>query len=66
MSLRYGGLVHLAYVLPEINRVRPSAIDPVTIGSIYEDAHSIAQENMLKLALRLRGSRIVHTFVTGK
>jgi len=35
--------------------VRPSAIDPVTIGSIYEDAHSVAQENMLKLALRLRG-----------
>jgi nucleotide-binding universal stress UspA family protein len=63
MSLRYGGLVHLAHVVPEINRVRPSAIDPVTIESIHEDPHSVAQENMLKLALRLRG--FPHrTFVT--
>jgi nucleotide-binding universal stress UspA family protein len=55
MSLRYGGWLHLAHVLPDINLVRPSAIDPVTIGSIYEDAHDMAQENMLKLALYLRG-----------
>src|SRR5262249_17723442 len=31
MSLRYGGMVHIAHVLPEINLVRPSAIDPATI-----------------------------------
>jgi nucleotide-binding universal stress UspA family protein len=55
MSLRYGGMVHVAHVLPEINLVRPSAIDPVTIGSIYEDAHSGTQEQMQRLSLRLKG-----------
>jgi nucleotide-binding universal stress UspA family protein len=55
MSLRYGGMVHVAHVLPEINVVRPSPIDPVTIGSIYEDAHSGAQEKMQRLAARLKG-----------
>jgi nucleotide-binding universal stress UspA family protein len=55
LSLRYGGMVHVAHVLPEINLLRPSAIDPVTIGSIYENAHSEAQEKMQELSLRLRG-----------
>jgi len=55
MSLRYGGMVHVAHVLPEVNLVRPSAIDPVTIGSIYEDAHSGTQEKMQQLSLRLEG-----------
>src|SRR5215472_8649799 len=55
MSLRYGGMVHLAHVLPEISLVRPSAIDPVTVGSIYEDAHSGAQEKIQQIALRFRG-----------
>ena len=54
LSLRYGGTVHVAHVLPE-TLVRPSAIDPVTIGSIYEDAHSATQEKMQELSLRLRG-----------
>ncbi|HEV2716743.1 MAG TPA: universal stress protein [Terriglobales bacterium] len=53
MSLRYGGMVHVAHVLPEINLVRPSAIDPVTIGSIYEDAHSGAQEKIQEVSVRL-------------
>lgn len=55
MSLRYGGMVHVAHVLPEINVVRPSPIDPVTIGSIYEDAHSGAQEKMQRLTARIKG-----------
>jgi nucleotide-binding universal stress UspA family protein len=55
MSLRYGGMVHVAHVLPEINLVRPSAIDPVTIGSIYEDAHSSTQEKIQEVAGRLGG-----------
>jgi nucleotide-binding universal stress UspA family protein len=54
VSLRYGGMIHIAHVLPEINLVRPSAIDPMTIGTIYEDAHSGAQEEMQELSLRLR------------
>ena len=55
MSLRYGGIVHVAHVLPELNVVRPSPIDPITIGSIYEDAHSGTQEKMQQLSLRLKG-----------
>ncbi len=55
MSLRYGGMVHVAHVLPDITLVRPSPIDPVTIGSIYEDAHSAAQEQMQQLSLRIKG-----------
>ena len=55
MSLRYGGMVHVAHVLPEFNLVRPSAIDPVIVGSIYEDANSDAQEKMQQLSLRLEG-----------
>lgn len=53
MSLRYGGMVHVAHVLPEADLVRPSPIDPVTIGAIYEDAHSDTQEKMQQLSLRL-------------
>jgi nucleotide-binding universal stress UspA family protein len=55
MSLRYGGMVHVAHVLPETTLVRPSPIDPVTIGSIYEDAHSGAQEKMQQLSSKLEG-----------
>jgi nucleotide-binding universal stress UspA family protein len=55
MSLRYGGMVHVAHVLPELNVVRPSPIDPITIASIYEDAHSGTQEKMQRLSLRLKG-----------
>jgi nucleotide-binding universal stress UspA family protein len=55
MSLRYGGMVHVAHVLPDITLVRPSPIDPVTIGSIYEDAHSAAQEKMQQLSLKIKG-----------
>lgn len=54
MSFRYGGMMHIAHVLPEINLVRPSSIDPITIGTIYEDAHSGAQEEMHELSLRLQ------------
>lgn len=55
MSLRYGGMVHVAHVLPEFNVVRPSAIDPAIIGSIYEDADSDTQEKMQQLSLRFEG-----------
>src|SRR5262244_3733429 len=53
MSLRYGGTIHVAHVLPEVSLMRPSAIDPVTIGSIYENAHSDTQEKMQQLSLCL-------------
>lgn len=55
LSLRYGSTVHLAHVLPEVTFLRPGAPDPAVMGSIYEDAHSNAQEKMQKLADRLRG-----------
>jgi nucleotide-binding universal stress UspA family protein len=54
MSLRYGSMVHVVHVLPEVTFLRPGAPDPALIGSIYEDAHSNAQEKIQRLSLRLR------------
>jgi nucleotide-binding universal stress UspA family protein len=55
LSLRYGSTVHVAHVLPEATFVRPSPIDPALFGSIYEQAHSGAQEKIQRLSDRLRG-----------
>jgi len=55
MSLRYGGMVHVAHVLPVVDLVRPSAIDPLTIGAVYEDAHSGTREKIEQLSQRLEG-----------
>jgi nucleotide-binding universal stress UspA family protein len=54
MSLRYGSMVHVAHVLSEVTFLRPGAPDPAVIGSIYEDAHSNAQEKIQQLSLGLR------------
>jgi len=55
LSLRYGSTVHIAHVLPESNFVRPSPIDPAVFGTIYEQAHSHAQEKIQRLSDRFRG-----------
>jgi nucleotide-binding universal stress UspA family protein len=55
MSLRYGGTVHVAHVLPKPVLLRPGAPDPSIMGSIYEDVHSTAQERIQRLSQRLRG-----------
>jgi nucleotide-binding universal stress UspA family protein len=55
LSLRYGSTIHLAHVLPDVTFLRPGAPDPAVMGSIYEDAHSGAQEKMHRLADRLKG-----------
>lgn len=55
LSLRYASTIHIAHVLPEVTFLRPGAPDPAVIGSIYEDAHSNAQEKIQTLSLRLRG-----------
>ena len=55
LSLRYGSTVHVVHVLPEATFVRPSPVDPVIFGSIYEQAHSGAQEKIQRLSDRLRG-----------
>ena len=55
LSLRYGGTVHVAHVLPNAVLLRPGAPDPAIMGSIYEDVHSAAQEQIQQLAQRLRG-----------
>jgi nucleotide-binding universal stress UspA family protein len=55
LSLRYGSTVHVAHVLPEATFVRPSPVDPALFGSIYEEAHSGAQEKIQRLSGRLRG-----------
>ena len=54
-GLRYGSTIHLAHVLPDVTFLRPGAPDPAVVGSIYEEAHSGAQEKMQRLADRLRG-----------
>jgi nucleotide-binding universal stress UspA family protein len=55
LSLRYGSTIHLAHVLPGVTFLRPGAPDPMVLGSIYEEAHSAAQEKMQRLADRLKG-----------
>jgi nucleotide-binding universal stress UspA family protein len=55
LSLRYGGTVHVAHVLPNAVLLRPGAPDPSIMGSIYEDVHSAAQEKIQHLGERLRG-----------
>ncbi len=62
LSLRYGSTVHVAHVLPDATFVRPSPVDPVIFGSIYEQAHSGAQEKIQRLSERLRGFPH-HTYV---
>ena len=55
LSLRYGSTVHVVHVLPDVALLRPGAPDPVMFGSIYEEAHSVAQEKIQQLAKRLKG-----------
>ena len=55
LTLRYGSTIHLAHVLPAVTFLRPGAPDPMVLGSIYEEAHSAAQEKMQTLADRLKG-----------
>ena len=55
LSLRYGSAVHVAHILPDATLVRPSPVDPVVFGSIYEHAHSTAQEKIQRLSDRLKG-----------
>jgi nucleotide-binding universal stress UspA family protein len=55
LSLRYASTVHVVHVLPEATFVRPSPVDPALFGTIYEQAHSGAQERIQRLSDRLRG-----------
>jgi nucleotide-binding universal stress UspA family protein len=61
-SLRYGSTIHLSHVLPGVTFLRPGTPDPMVLGSIYEEAHSAAQEKMQHLADRLKGFPH-HTYV---
>ncbi len=55
LSLRYGGTVHVAHVLPDPVRVGLGAPDPAVMGAIYEGVHSAAQEKIQQLAKNLEG-----------
>ena len=56
ISCRYGSMIHVAHIIPESNLpVRPGAPDSSTLGVIYEDAPTVAQETMLQLTRRLKG-----------
>jgi len=50
----FGSRIHITHVLPEVTFLRPGSPDPGVIGSIYEDAHSSAQEKMRRLVRRLK------------
>jgi nucleotide-binding universal stress UspA family protein len=50
----FGSHIHLTHVLPEVTFLRPGSPDPGVIGSIYEDAHSGAQEKMRRLVRRIK------------
>ncbi|HEV2696388.1 MAG TPA: universal stress protein [Terriglobales bacterium] len=61
LSVRYGSTIHLVHVLPEVTFLRPGAPDPAVMGSIYEDAHSDAQEKIQRISDRLKGfSHMTH------
>lgn len=55
LSLRYASTIHVVHVLPDVTFLRPGAPDPAVIGSIYEDAHSDAQERIQAVSEQLRG-----------
>ena len=52
---RYGSTLHMAHVIPDTNFVMMTGgIDPISIGALYERAHSNAQEMMQNLAQHVR------------
>jgi nucleotide-binding universal stress UspA family protein len=50
---RYGSTLHMAHVVPDTNFVMMTGgIDPISIGTIYDRAHTNAQELMQRLEQR--------------
>jgi len=54
LSRLYGSTVHVVHALPKTSFVRPGAIDPELIASIYPEAYSDAQKNIQLLAQHLK------------
>src|ERR1022692_4480167 len=51
---RFGGTLHIAHVLSDTNLLlMTGGVDYVSVGTIYEDTHNLAQEKIQQLALRL-------------
>ena len=50
IASRYGSTLHMAHVVPDTNFVMMTGgIDPISIGALYERAHTNAQEMMQNL-----------------
>src|SRR5208283_2052344 len=60
---RFGSTLHLAHVLSDANLLlMTGGVDYVSVGTIYEDAHTLAQEKVQQLVARL-GKIPCRTFV---
>jgi nucleotide-binding universal stress UspA family protein len=63
ISRRFGSTLHLAHVLSDTNLLlMTGGVDYVSVGTIYEDAHTLAQEKIQQLTTRL-GKIPCRTFV---
>ena len=54
LSHHCGSEIHVTHVLPDVTFLRPCVPNPAVIGSVYEDAHSHAQDKMRRLSRRLK------------
>jgi len=53
ISHRYGSMLHVAHIVPESYlMIMSGGLDPASFGSVYEGAHSEAQEKMQELVER--------------
>ncbi len=56
ISRRFGGTLHVAHVIPDSSLLlMTGGVDYVSVGTLYEDAHSDAQEKIQRITSRLGG-----------
>lgn len=56
ISRRFGSALHVAHVMSDANLLlMTGGVDYVSVGTLYEDAHSEAQEKIQRIASRLGG-----------
>jgi nucleotide-binding universal stress UspA family protein len=56
ISRRFGSMLHVAHVLSDSSvLLMTGGVDYVSVGTLYEDAHSDAQEKIQRITTRLEG-----------
>jgi len=56
ISRRFGSMLHVAHVLSDSSvLLMTGGVDYVSVGTLYEDAHSDAQERIQRITTRLEG-----------